>query len=70
MTIISEKNYGNVIVIQNSTNQWAVTDLEGNTIVPFGKYAWIDGFEHGLARVRGLGHLNYYNNIVAVICDD
>lgn len=70
MTIISEKTCDNVKVIQNSTNQWAVTDLAGNTIVPFGKYAWIDGFDHGLARVRGFGELNYYKNVVALIDDD
>lgn len=70
MTFISEKIYGDVKVIQSSTNEWAVTDIAGNTIVPFGKYAWIDGFDHGLARVRGLGKMNYYKNVVAVIGDD
>ena len=27
-------------------------DIAGNEIVPFGKYSWIDGFDHGLARVK------------------
>jgi hypothetical protein len=52
MKIISEKQYGNVKVVKNSDWKWAVTDLEGNEIVPFGKYDWIYGFDHGLARVR------------------
>ena len=50
-----EINYGNVTVIQNSKNEWGVFDINGQEIVPFGKYAWIDGFEFGLARVRTKG---------------
>ena len=51
----SQKVYGNVIVAQREDYQWGVLDLKGNTIVPFGKYGWIDGFEQGLARVRTHG---------------
>ena len=47
-----EKTFGNVIVAQRSDYKWGVTDLEGNVIVPFGKYDWIDGFDQGLARVK------------------
>lgn len=49
-----EKNYGNVKVVWQK-GKYGVTDLEGNIIVPFGKYAWIDGFDHGLARVHSYG---------------
>ena len=48
----SEKTYNSVMVIQRSDYKWGVTDLEGNIIVPFGKYDWIDGFDQGLARVK------------------
>jgi len=47
-----EKTYGNVKVIERADYTWGVTDLLGNIIVPFGKYGWIDGFDHGLARVK------------------
>ena len=56
------KNMGNIkentsmnvkVVIKNG--KYGVTDLEGNVVVPFGKYAWIDGFDHGLARVHSYG---------------
>lgn len=49
-----EKICGNVKVVWQK-GEYGVTDLEGNIIVPFGKYAWIDGFEQGLARVHGYG---------------
>lgn len=45
-------NYGEVRVVENAAYQWAVIDNQGNFIVPFGKYGWIDGFDSGLARVR------------------
>ena len=49
---IKEFNYGNVTVVENRDYQWAVIDNQGNFVVPFGKYGWIDGFDSGLARVR------------------
>ena len=49
---IKELNYGNVTVVENKKYQWAVIDNQGNFVVPFGKYGWIDGFDSGLARVR------------------
>lgn len=49
---IRETNYGTVRVVENAAYQWAVIDNQGNFIVPFGKYGWIDGFDSGLARVR------------------
>ena len=48
----SEKTHNSVMVIQRSDYKWGVTDLDGNIIVPFGKYDWIDGFAQGLARVK------------------
>lgn len=50
-----EKQYGNVTVIQRSDYKWGIIDSNCNVAVPFGKYAWIDGFEKGLARVK-IGH--------------
>lgn len=47
-------NYGSVNVVENNTFQYGVTDNEGNIIVPFGKYAWISGYDHGLARVKSI----------------
>lgn len=38
--------------VQNRKGQWGVLDENENTIVPFGKYDYIDGFDHGLARVK------------------
>lgn len=46
-------------VVRNEKYQYGVTDQDGNVIVPFGKYEFIDGFDHGLARVRGKGLLFY-----------
>lgn len=36
---------------QDNQYRWGVIDSNGNTIVPFGKYAWIDGFQNGFAKV-------------------
>lgn len=47
-----ENIYGNLKVIQNAQYQWGVEDLNGNIIVPYGKYGWISGFDSGLARVN------------------
>ena len=47
-------NYGDVNVVINDNNQYGVTDNDGNVIVPFGKYGWISGFDHGLARVHSI----------------
>jgi len=60
---LSENVYGNVKVIRNNNYRWGVEDLEGNVIVPYGKYEWIDGFDQGLARVRTVGQITYTKNI-------
>lgn len=37
---------------QNQKGQHGVLSADGEEIVPFGKYNWIDGFDKGLARVK------------------
>ena len=39
-------------VICNDKHQYAVIDGQGNTIVPFGTYEWIENFNRGYARVK------------------
>ena len=47
-----EKRCGSVIVVQQTNYQYGVVDAyTGVPIVPFGKYSWIDAYDHGLARV-------------------
>lgn len=56
-------------VAQDNEYRWGVIDSKGNIIVPFGKYAWIDGFQDGLAKV--IGHNDTTSpNIVATFDDD
>ena len=38
--------------VQNKNFQYAVLNVNGTEVVPFGKYSWIDGFDNGLARVK------------------
>lgn len=38
--------------VQNKHFGYAVLNIDGTEVVPFGKYSWIDGFDKGLARVR------------------
>ena len=40
-----------IYTVQHKNCQYAVLDSEGKEIVPLGKYDWVDGFDHGLARV-------------------
>lgn len=55
--------YGSIKVIEHDDCKWGVEDLNGNIIVPFGKYDWIDGFDSGLARVKkGKESNNKVNN--------
>lgn len=37
--------------VQNKDYKYAVLNIDGTEVVPFGKYSWIDGFDNGLARV-------------------
>ncbi len=47
-----EDIYGNLKVIQNAKGEWGIETLDGNIVVPYGKYDWISGFDSGLARVN------------------
>lgn len=38
--------------VQNKHFGYAVLNIDGTEVVPFGKYSWIDGFDKGLARVK------------------
>ncbi|MBR4645519.1 MAG: WG repeat-containing protein [Bacteroidales bacterium] len=44
--------YGDIRVVNSGKGKWTVLDNDGNEIVPSGRYSWIDGFDHGLARVK------------------
>lgn len=48
--IISTDN--KFITVQDRNKGYAVFDRMGKEIVPFGKYAWIDGFHRGFSRVK------------------
>lgn len=52
MKVVFERQFGNLKVIQRSDYKWGVINQDGNEVVPFGKYNWIDGFDNGLARVK------------------
>ena len=41
-----------LFTVQDMHYGYAVLDVDGREIVPFGKYAWIDGYDNGLARVK------------------
>jgi hypothetical protein len=62
-----ENRYDSVVVFEDKNYQWGVKDLDGNIIVPAGKYGWIDGFDHGLARVRTHKKSGRAGFIIAVI---
>jgi hypothetical protein len=70
MKIIEENRYDNVIVFETSNYEWGVKDADGHEIVPVGKYDWIDGFDHGLARVRTKGDRGYTPNMVMAADDE
>ena len=70
MKNIVEKNYGEITVVENSDYKWGVIDTNGNVIVPFGKYGWIDGFDNGLARVRTNKNPGFSKNLIGIIDDN
>lgn len=41
-----------LFTVQDKDFKYAVLTADGEEIVPFGKYSWIDGFDKGLARVK------------------
>ena len=60
-------NYGEVNVVENEQFQYGVIDNNGIVVVPFGKYGWISGYDHGLARVKsihGEGRLSIGSNLM------
>ena len=42
----------NLYTFQDKDYKYAVLNIDGKEVVPFGKYSWIDGFDNGLARVK------------------
>lgn len=44
--------FSNRIVLRSYEKGYAVIDFNGNIIVPYGKYNYIDGFDTGVARVK------------------
>lgn len=65
--VISKKAFGKISVVQLENHQYGVIDASNNIIVPFGKYAFIDGFENGLSRVRTFGDTTYTKNILGIL---
>jgi hypothetical protein len=72
--MIQESNYRKVkapinstlYAVQNNDYKWGVIDANENVIVPFGKYAWIDGFQNGIAKVIAKGD----NTHAIAVCDE
>lgn len=52
MTFDEEKQFGDITLLRRGFGKYSVLDKDGKTIVPFGKYQFINSFEQGLARVR------------------
>lgn len=48
---VKEPINSDLYAVQDKEYKWGVVDEDENVIVPFGKYAWIDGFQNGLAKV-------------------
>lgn len=69
MAYKKEYTNGSVTVVKNEKREYGVIDNNDNIVVPFGKYAWIDEFDQGLARVHTVGLTNYTKNIIGVIPD-
>lgn len=45
-------NNKKLLTVQNKKYQYGVIDINGNEIIHFGKYDWIDGFDRGFSRVK------------------
>lgn len=56
-------------VVQNKDYKWGAVDGDGNVVVPFGKYAWMDGFQNGLAKVIGFNDTTSPNIVAVIGCD-
>lgn len=66
---VNEPFNSNLFSVQNKEYAWGVVDENDNVVVEFGKYAWIDGFQNGLAKVIGHND-NSSPNIVGTFDDD
>lgn len=51
-----------LITVQDKEGRWGAIDKDGNVIIAFGKYEWIDGFQNGLARVIAFEDQEPINN--------
>lgn len=51
-----------LFTVQREDYQWGVIDTAGKEFVPFGKYNWIDGYDHGYTRVVGYQSSDRTNN--------
>ena len=51
-SIVAAVGNWNILTAQNKERKYGVIDMDGNIIVPFGKYDYIDGFDKGFARVK------------------
>lgn len=51
-TMISAIGNKRLFTVQNKRYEYGVITADGEEIVPFGKYQWIDGFDKGLARIK------------------
>ena len=75
--MIQESNYrkgktpinSTLYAVQDNEYKWGVIDGDENVIVQFGKYAWIDGFQNGIAKVIAFSDTTS-PNIVAMFDDD
>lgn len=65
----SRRDFDRVSVVESMNREFGVIDHNGNVIVPFGRYAWIDGFDSGLARVRTEG-MRYMDPRIECVFDD
>ena len=63
--IQKEIKYDTVKVIELKDGSYGVMK-NGEFVVPFGLYAWIDRFDNGLARVRTKGRTTYTKNTLAI----
>lgn len=54
----------NIATVQNKDCEYGVIDLDGNVIVPFGKYDYIYSFDKGFARV--ISNKYDYTNLIRI----
>ncbi len=49
--LVSKNGETSLLTIQRKDYGYGVINLDGEEIIPFGKYTWIDGYHNGFARV-------------------